>query len=258
MTSTENNNNNTGDLSNWFGRRPVDPAEKTGLVGQVFDRVAPTYDVMNDAMSLGIHRLWKRKFVARIKPRADLDILDMAGGTGDISRLMIDEMDGDGSVTVCDINHSMLMAGREKLINAGYLKNMRWVVGSAETVPLPDNSVDVYTIAFGLRNVTHIKQALVEAVRVLRPGGRFYCLEFSQMKFRPLNALYRIYSEKVIPRLGDIIANDADSYQYLIESIEKFPDQMELKNKMLNAGFDEVRFKNLSAGIAAIHEGFLY
>jgi demethylmenaquinone methyltransferase/2-methoxy-6-polyprenyl-1,4-benzoquinol methylase len=152
----------------------------------------------------------------------------------------------------------MLMAGREKLINAGYLKNMRWVVGSAETVPLPDNSVDVYTIAFGLRNVTHIKQALVEAIRVLRPGGRFYCLEFSQVKFRPLNTLYRLYSEKVIPRLGDIIANDADSYQYLIESIEKFPDQMKLKNKMLNAGFNEVRFKNLSAGIAAIHEGFVY
>ena len=249
-------------LSRWFGDRPVNPDEKTGLVTQVFDRVADNYDIMNDAMSLGIHRLWKRKFVARIKPRPHHDILDMAGGTGDIARLMIDYMNNhhgkSASVTVCDINRSMLAAGRDKLTNAGYLSNTNWMVASAESVPLPDNSLDVYTIAFGLRNVTQIDDALREAVRVLRAGGQFYCLEFSNVKLGPLNPIYHAYSRHIIPRLGDMIANDRESYEYLIESIEKFPDQMGLKNRMIKAGFDEVGYKNLSAGIAAIHEGFIY
>lgn len=258
MNQNQNDKNMEDNLSRWFGDRPVDPDEKTGLVTQVFDRVADSYDIMNDAMSLGIHRLWKRKFVARIKPRPDHHILDMAGGTGDIARLMIDYMDHRGSVTVCDINPAMLAAGREKLTNNGYLLNTNWMVASAESVPLPDNSLDIYTIAFGLRNVTKIDDALSEAVRVLRPGGRFYCLEFSTLKLGPLNHVYDAYSRHIIPRLGQLIANDRESYQYLIESIRKFPDQMGLKNRMVKAGFDDVRYKNLSAGIAAIHEGYLY
>lgn len=239
--------------NHYFGYEPVAANEKTARVREVFSRVADKYDIMNDFMSGGIHRLWKRRFVNRIRPLAHHRILDVAGGTGDISFLLYKRAQPD--ITVSDINPAMLEVGQARAADRGLIGKLQWREANAETLPFEDHSFDVYTIAFGLRNVTHIDKALREAYRVLQPGGRFFCLEFSRPAYEPLRKLYDAYSFKIIPQLGDLVANDRESYQYLVESIRQFPHQQGLKLKMEDAGFKHTRYENLSGGIAAIHSG---
>lgn len=241
--------------SNWFGEKPVTPEEKTGLVRGVFDSVASKYDIMNDLMSGGVHRLWKDRFVREVRPRAGKTYLDVAGGTGDIAFRIHRKVGGHARIILCDLNEHMLSVGRDRAIDRGW-SDLEWVTGNAESIPLPDNSVDTYTIAFGLRNVTRIDTALSEAFRVLKPGGNFFCLEFSRVNNPLLAKAYDLYSFNAIPRIGQMVANDRDSYEYLVESIRKFPPQHDLKKRMENAGFSRVAFCNLSGGIAAIHRGF--
>ncbi len=240
--------------SGWFGFQPVSPEEKTARVRKVFHSVAPQYDLMNDLMSGGVHRLWKRRFVDMINPAPDQDILDVAGGTGDIA-FLLHKLSPTSRITLCDINESMLRVGRDRAINRGFLHNFNYVVGNAECLPVPDNSQDIYTISFGLRNVTDIDAALRDAYRILKPNGRFYCLEFSHVDFKPLQKLYDLYSFSILPKLGRYVAQDEQSYQYLAESIRKFPTQNALKTRMEQAGFELCSFHNLTGGIVAIHVG---
>lgn len=242
--------------SQWFGRQSVTPQEKTRRVLDVFDSVATRYDLMNDLMSGGIHRLWKDQLIDQIRPRKNHSYLDVAGGTGDIAFRLHKATGGQATIKVCDINASMLEVGRDRATDKGIVSGMDWVVGNAEKLPFEDNSFDVYTIAFGLRNVTHIDDALREACRVLRPGGRFFCLEFSHVKEPLLAKVYDAFSFHVIPRIGQVVAKDKDSYQYLVESIRAFPDQESLRRRMLDAGFQRARVRNLTFGVAAIHEGW--
>lgn len=241
----------TSPESNWFGSRPVAPSEKTRLVRGVFDRVASRYDLMNDLMSAGIHRRWKATYIADLAPRPDETLVDVAGGTGDIATGW--HRAGGGPAILCDINQAMLGEGRDRALDRGLLSGLAWVAGNAESLPFPDRSFDVFSIAFGLRNVTHIDAALAEARRVLKPGGRFFCLEFSRLAIEPLRRLYDLYSNAVIPTLGALVAGDRESYVYLVESIRRFPDQEALVARMRAAGFEFCRYRNLSAGIAAIH-----
>jgi demethylmenaquinone methyltransferase/2-methoxy-6-polyprenyl-1,4-benzoquinol methylase len=240
----------------WFGDRAVDPTQKTRLVHGVFSNVAARYDLMNDLMSAGIHRLWKRQFVRMVRPRAGEAVLDVAGGTGDIAFGLIDAAGGDARVTICDLTESMVRVGRDRAIDSGRVGGLDLIVGNAEALPVADRSVDAYTIAFGLRNVTRIDAALAEARRVLKPGGRFFCLEFSHVVLPALARAYAGYSDAVIPRLGRWVAGDRDSYQYLVESIRRFPDQPTLARRMADAGLARPRWTNLSAGIAAVHQGW--
>lgn len=240
---------------NWFGEKQVAPDEKTKLVRGVFDSVAPSYDVMNDLMSGGLHRLWKDHLVRKIRPRAGMRFLDVAGGTGDIAFRIRKKVGKGSQITLCDINAEMLAVGRDRAIDKGMGDDFEWITGNAESLPIPDNSVDVYTIAFGLRNVTHIDDALSEALRVLKPGGRFYCLEFSKVHEPLLARIYDAYSYKLIPKIGKIVAKDEESYQYLVESIRKFPSQKELLRRMETAGFRQCRYENLTFGVVAIHIG---
>jgi demethylmenaquinone methyltransferase/2-methoxy-6-polyprenyl-1,4-benzoquinol methylase len=237
-----------------FGFRDVEAGEKAGLVRDVFDRVAGRYDLMNDLMSGGVHRLWKATLIDQLRPRGDMRLLDVAGGTGDIAVRF--RRAGGGPVTVCDINAEMVGVGRDRAIDANLTTGIDWIVGDAEALPLPSASVDAYTIAFGLRNVTHIESALAEAHRVLRPGGRFLCLEFSHVARPTLAALYDRYSFNVLPALGRLVARDADAYRYLAESIRQFPDQASLAASLGEAGFERVDFRNLTQGVAAIHSGW--
>lgn len=250
--------------STWFGQKEVTAKEKTERVIGVFDSVAERYDIMNDLMSGGIHRIWKNNFVRMIRPRAHiggtpLHYLDVAGGTGDIAFRIRQKVENPSGIlpgiTLCDLNDNMLSVGRNRAIDRGWINDFNWVTGNAESLPLPDNCVDVYTIAFGLRNVTHIDTALREAFRVLKPGGRFFCLEFSHVQPDFLAKAYDLYSYNVIPRIGKLVANDTESYQYLVESIRKFPSQRKLQLRMQDAGFSAVRYHNFSAGIAAVHQG---
>jgi ubiquinone/menaquinone biosynthesis methyltransferase len=255
-----------------FGDRTVTPEEKTGLVRGVFDSVADQYDIMNDLMSGGVHRLWKNHLIRRIRPKAGLSYLDVAGGTGDIAFRIKEAIEkksrkldippraracahGETNITLCDLNWDMLRVGRNRAIDKGWLNAFEWVTGNAEALPMPSNSVDVYTIAFGLRNVTRIDDALNEANRVLKPGGRFFCLEFSHVDNPLVRGAYDAFSYNVIPRIGQTVAKDRESYQYLVESIRKFPRQRNLKKRMEDAGFVKCTFENLSFGIAAIHYG---
>jgi demethylmenaquinone methyltransferase/2-methoxy-6-polyprenyl-1,4-benzoquinol methylase len=240
---------------NWFCETPVSPEEKTRKVIGVFDSVANSYDIMNDLMSGGLHRLWKDHLIRKIRPRAGLAYLDVAGGTGDIAFRIRKKTGPDAKITLCDLNTEMLRVGRDRAVDKGYLDDFQWVTGNAESLPLPDESQDVYTIAFGLRNVTHIDTALREALRVLKPGGRFYCLEFSKVHEPVLSRIYDEYSYRLIPKIGEIVAKDRESYQYLVESIRKFPPQKELLKRMETAGFSRCRFENLTMGVVAIHEG---
>ncbi len=240
-------------LARRFGARAVEPEEKTRLVAGVFRSVAGRYDLMNDLMSGGLHRLWKARLIAAMRPRPDRLLLDVAGGTGDVARGWLKAAGSAGSAVLCDINPAMIRAGRPRLIEAGQLGQLRLVCGSAEALPLPDRSVDVYAIAFGLRNVTHIDTALGEARRVLRPGGRFFCLEFSDVVLPVLDRLYRLYGDVVIPRLGAWVAGDAESYRYLIESIRQFPPAPALAERMAEAGLEAVRFTRMTGGITALH-----
>ncbi len=244
----------------WFGEKQVSPEEKTeGVIG-VFDSVADQYDLMNDLMSCGVHRLWKDKFIRMIRPRLNkdgraMDYLDVAGGTGDIAFRIRKKVGAGANITLCDLNENMLNVGKDRAIDKGWINDFEWVTGNAETLPFPDNSMDIYTIAFGLRNVTHIDTALAEAYRVLRPGGKFFCLEFSHVTPTFLAKAYDMYSYNVIPKIGKKIANDEDSYQYLVESIRKFPTQENLCERIRLAGFKRAGYNNLSAGIVAIHQG---
>jgi demethylmenaquinone methyltransferase/2-methoxy-6-polyprenyl-1,4-benzoquinol methylase len=239
-----------------FGYRRVKAAEKARLVRQVFDSVADRYDVMNDLMSGGIHRLWKAELIDRLNPRPGQRLLDVAGGTGDIAERFLRRAGGAAAVIVCDINESMLRRGRDRAIDAGILAGIDWVCGDAEELPVADGSVDAYTIAFGLRNVTHIDAALAEARRVLKPGGRFFCLEFSRVGPPLLRRAYDLYSFTVLPWLGQVVAGDREAYQYLVESIRRFPPQPELARMMEEAGLERVGFRNLTGGIAALHSGW--
>jgi demethylmenaquinone methyltransferase / 2-methoxy-6-polyprenyl-1,4-benzoquinol methylase len=237
-----------------FGFQSVPEGEKAGLVRQVFDSVAPRYDLMNDLMSAGVHRLWKDAMIDWLAPRPDQRYLDVAGGTGDIALRILAR--ASSPVTVCDINHEMLKVGRDRAVDRGQMHGLAWVVGDAEKLPLPDASVDAYTIAFGLRNVTHIDLALAEAHRVLRPGGRFLCLEFSHVVVPGLKELYDLYSFQILPRLGRHVARDEAAYRYLAESIRKFPRQDDLADRMRGVGMAQVAVRNLSGGIAALHSGW--
>ncbi len=241
--------------SQWFGEKPVSPDEKTGLVIDVFDSVATRYDLMNDLMSGGIHRIWKDRFVRMIRPRAGLKYLDVAGGTGDIAFRIRKKAGPDAQITVCDLNDNMLEVGRDRAIDHGWL-DIEWITGNAESLPFPDNSFDVYTIAFGLRNVTHIDTALEEASRVLKPGGQFFCLEFSQVKNPVFSKIYDAYSFRILPKIGEVVAHDRESYQYLAESIRKFPERKLLMKRMEQAGLSKPVCTTLSNGIAAIHRGW--
>lgn len=244
-----------------FGYRQVPEREKASLVRAVFDAVAPRYDLMNDLMSAGIHRMWKTALIDWLNPRPGEALLDVAGGTGDIALRILDRLGGEGShdgppVVVCDINAEMLRAGRNRALDRGRLSGLSWACGDAEALPFRDMSFDAYTIAFGLRNVTHLDRALAEARRVLRPGGRFACLEFSRVVVPGLDKLYDAYSFTVLPQLGQWVAGDREAYQYLAESIRRFPDQAALLKKMAAAGFAQTACRNLSAGIAALHTGW--
>ncbi|CAO2629206.1 2-methoxy-6-polyprenyl-1,4-benzoquinol methylase, mitochondrial [Lemmus lemmus] len=236
-----------------FGFETVSEEEKGGKVYQVFESVAKKYDVMNDMMSLGIHRAWKDLLIRKMHPLPGTQLLDVAGGTGDIAFRFLRY----GSlVTVCDINREMLKVGKQKAVDQGHTAGLAWVLGDAEELPFDDDKFDVYTIAFGIRNVTHIDRALQEAHRVLKPGGRFLCLEFSQVNDPLISRLYDLYSFQVIPVIGEVIAGDWKSYQYLVESIRKFPNQEEFKEMIEDAGFQKVTYESLTAGIVAIHSGF--
>ncbi|MBY0431231.1 MAG: class I SAM-dependent methyltransferase [Rhodospirillales bacterium] len=237
-----------------FGFRTVREDEKASLVRAVFDDVAPKYDLMNDLMSLGIHRLWKASLMDWLRPRPGMKLLDVGGGTGDIAFRFRER--GGGPVVVCDINREMLVVGRDRSVDRNQLEGVSWVCGDAETLPIQPNSVDAYTIAFCLRNVTHIDEAIKEARRVLRPGGRFMCLEFSHVILPALSVLYDQYSFNVLPTLGGIVAGNRDAYQYLVESIRKFPPQEELAQRIRAAGLEQVKVRNLSGGIAAIHSAW--
>ncbi|WP_414675070.1 bifunctional demethylmenaquinone methyltransferase/2-methoxy-6-polyprenyl-1,4-benzoquinol methylase UbiE [Luteibacter sp.] len=239
-----------------FGFRDVPVAEKQALVGQVFTSVARSYDLMNDLMSFGIHRLWKRHFVAVSGVRRGDRVLDLAGGTGDIAALLKPVVGEEGEVVVGDINAAMLGVGRDRLTDRGLVSGLRWAQMNAETLPFPDNSFDAVTIAFGLRNVTDKDKALADMHRILKPGGRALVLEFSKVQSPMLSKLYDVHSFRILPRLGRLFANDADSYQYLAESIRKHPDQEALKGMMLEAGFGHVEVRNLSNGIVAIHRAY--
>jgi demethylmenaquinone methyltransferase/2-methoxy-6-polyprenyl-1,4-benzoquinol methylase len=247
--------NNTQPPTTHFGYQEVPLTAKTGMVGQVFTSVARKYDLMNDFMSLGIHRLWKRDFMANSGIRPGDRVLDLAGGTGDIARLAHKRVGMNGQVFLTDINADMLRIGRERLENDGIAGNVAYGLVNAEQLPFADRSFDAVTIAFGLRNVTDQNAALREMFRVLRPGGRALILEFSRVREEHLAKLYEHYSFSVLPVLGRLIANDADSYRYLAESIRKHPPQEELAEMMTRAGFEQVRFRDLTGGIVAIHSG---
>ncbi|ABI61056.1 Demethylmenaquinone methyltransferase [Granulibacter bethesdensis] len=237
-----------------FGFRAVPRGQKKTLVREVFASVAPKYDLMNDVMSLGIHRLWKRVFNTVLDPRPGQTLLDLAGGTGDISFNWL--RSGGGDAILSDINPAMLGVGRDRAASRGLLGSLRFLVADAETLPLPDRSVDRVSMAFGLRNCTDKLAVLKEARRVLKTGGRFHCLEFSRVTVAALEPVYDAWSFQVLPRLGQAIAGDRDSYQYLAESIRMFPDQETLADMMREAGFSRVSVRNLSGGIAAIHSGW--
>ncbi len=243
-----------GDENIDFGFRTVRRTEKAGLVRDVFDSVATRYDIMNDLMSGGVHRLWKAAMVDWMAPQPWQHLVDLAGGTGDISLRFLKA--GGGSASVTDINESMLAAGRGRRDLGKFADRLSWCAGNAEALPFETASADLVTIAFGLRNVTNREAALAEAYRILRPGGRFLCLEFSQVSNDVLARAYDSWSFNVLPRLGQLVAGDADSYRYLVESIRTFPSPEILADMFAGAGFAQVRVRRLSGGIACIHSGW--
>ena len=245
----------TDDRTTHFGFQTVPEAEKAGRVHEVFSSVAGRYDLMNDLMSAGVHRLWKDAVIDWMAPRAGMQLLDVAGGTGDISFRFLDRLQGDGHATVCDMTQSMLDEGARRALAQGR-EGVDWVCGDAMALPFHDASFDAYTIAFGIRNVTRVEAALAEAYRVLRPGGRFLCLEFSQIPNPGLQWLYDRYSFNIIPPMGQAVTGDRDSYQYLVESIRRFPDQETFLGMIRDAGFGHARYRNMSLGVVALHSGW--
>ena len=251
MTEKDN-----GQETTHFGYQQVPVTEKADKVREVFDSVATKYDVMNDLMSMGVHRLWKRFAIDIVGPRPGQKILDLASGTGDLAAKFVKAVGPEGEVFSSDINASMLGEGRERLTDAGLVGNINFVLASAESLPFDSNYFDAVTISFGLRNVTHKDKALEEMYRVLKPGGRAMVLEFSKPITPGLNTVYDVYSFKLLPLMGKLVANDAESYRYLAESIRMHPDQETLKQMMCEAGFDQVDVFNLTGGIVAAHRGF--
>lgn len=252
MTMTKDKNDTDQDVP--FGFRDVPADEKAGLVSEVFASVATKYDLMNDLMSLGIHRAWKSAMIDWLAPQPHQTLVDVGGGTGDITFRWRER--GGGPVRVVDYSHEMLSVGRDRALDKGYLDDIEWSVGNAEQLPLPDSSVDVFASAFCLRNVARLDRALSEARRVLKPGGRFLCLEFSHMLIRPLEDVYDAWSFKALPALGEQIAGDRESYIYLAESIRRFPDQKTYAGMIADAGLEHVKVRNLSGGIAALHSAW--
>lgn len=241
-----------------FGYRNVPEDEKEGLVRRVFSSVAGRYDLMNDLMSAGVHRLWKDAMVDWLNPQKGQAFIDVAGGTGDIAFRIAGRVrarGGEAEIVVCDINADMMDEGARRAVEKGE-GGIRWTCGNAEALPVPDASFDAYTIAFGIRNVTHIDRALAEARRVLRPGGRFLCLEFSHVDAPGFDRLYDAYSFAVLPRLGRLVAKDADAYRYLAESIRRFPKQTEFARMIARAGLGRVKYRNLTGGVAALHSAW--
>ena len=239
-----------------FGFQTVDEGAKAGMVHGVFSRVASKYDVMNDLMSLGIHRIWKDAMMDWLAPRPGQRLLDVAGGTGDVAFRFLRRAGAGAHATVCDMTEPMLIEGRKRAEAESMAESLDWVVGDAMALPFADNSFDVYTISFGIRNVTRIPDALAEAHRVLRPGGRLMVLEFSQIPNEMMQKVYDLYSFNIIPAMGQVVAGDRDSYQYLVESIRKFPDQATFAGMIRDAGFASVSYRNLTMGIAALHSGW--
>ena len=235
-----------------FGYEDIAPEEKTARVGGVFTSVASSYDLMNDAMSGGMHRLWKDRFVRRVQPREGETILDMAGGTGDIAFRLAKS---GASITVADINPAMLDVGIERAAKRG-IDGLVWSEANAETLQFPDRFFDAYTIAFGIRNVTDIPKALREAHRVLKRGGRFFCLEFSTTLWPGFSEIYDVYSHKIVPKVGKLLAHDEDSYRYLIESIRRFPDMPTFERMIAEAGFIRTKVEPMLGGLVAIHSGW--
>ena len=245
----------TAEQTTHFGFETVPEAQKAGKVQNIFNSVASKYDIMNDVMSAGIHRIWKEAMMDWLAPRPGQKLIDVAGGTGDVSFKFL-KRSGSGHATVLDITENMLIEGRKRSETDQILGSLDWVVGDAMSLPFADNSFDVYTISFGIRNVTQPQEALNEAFRVLQPGGRLMVLEFSQIPVPLIQKAYDLYSFKVIPTMGKLIANDRSSYQYLVESIRKFPDQETFLSMLRNAGFKNTGYRNLSIGIAALHSGW--
>ena len=241
-----------------FGYKDVPVDQKQNLVAEVFQSVAGRYDLMNDAMSFGAHRLWKWFAIGQSGVKAGDKVLDLAAGSGDLSLEFAKKVGGSGHVTMTDINAAMLEVGRKKLTNKGIVGNIDYAIVNAEELPYPDQHFDCISISFGLRNVTNKEQALTEMARCLKPGGRMIVLEFSKPTIDWLEKLYDVYSFNVIPKLGKWLANDSESYQYLVESIRKHPDQDTLKEMMLDAGFDEVKYHNLTGGVVALHIGMKF
>jgi len=244
-----------------FGARRVPEREKAPLVRALFDSVASRYDLMNDLMSGGIHRRWKAEMVAWLKPQPGQVLLDVGGGTGDIAlralpRLAAEQATPAVSVVVCDASERMLEVGRARTLDQGILNGIEWVCADAERLPVADRSVDLYTVAFGLRNVTRIDAALAEARRVLKPGGRFMCLEFTPEITPFFQPLYDLYSFRIVPLLGRFVTGYGEPYTYLVESIRRFPRQTELSEMIAGAGLDQVRFRNLTGGVAALHSAW--
>ncbi len=243
------------DPTTHFGYQTVREDEKAGRVRGVFSSVASRYDVMNDVMSAGIHRLWKDAMMDWLAPRPGQRLLDVAGGTGDVAFRFLGRA-GHGHATVCDLTEPMLVEGRKRAEAERLGDSLDWVVGDAMALPFPDNSFDVYTISFGIRNVTRPQDALAEAYRVLKPGGRLMVLEFSQLPNPLMQKAYDLYSFNVIPAMGQVIAGDRDSYQYLVESIRRFPDQETFLGMIRRAGFENAKYRNLTLGVACLHSGW--
>ena len=239
-----------------FGYRRIESEEKPQLVRGLFDRVAKRYDLMNDLMSAGAHRIWKRQMIDWLAPKPGLCLLDVAGGTGDIAFRVHARLAGDAEIVVCDLSENMVLEGRMRGWDRGIVAGIDWLVGDGEALPVAANRADACTIAFGIRNVTHIEKLLAEAARVLKPGGRFLCLEFSPEQAPGLDRLYEIYSFSVIPMLGGIVAGDSDSYRYLVESIRRFPPPARFAEMIRDAGFGGVSWRRLSGGIAALHSAW--
>ncbi|ACJ27282.1 Ubiquinone/menaquinone biosynthesis methyltransferase [Shewanella piezotolerans WP3] len=244
--------------STHFGYKTVEAEQKADMVAGVFHSVAAKYDIMNDVMSFGIHRMWKRFTIESAGARPGMKVLDLAGGTGDLTAKFSHIVGEKGQVTLADINDSMLKVGREKLRDKGIVGNVNYVQANAEALPFPDNHFDIITIAFGLRNVTDKDAAIASMLRVLKPGGKLLILEFSKPKHDIMRKVYDLYSFKVMPKMGALITQDADSYEYLAESIRMHPDQETLKQMMVDAGFEQVNYTNMTDGIVALHKGYKF
>jgi demethylmenaquinone methyltransferase/2-methoxy-6-polyprenyl-1,4-benzoquinol methylase len=255
---SDNKSNQATTEQTHFGYKQVAKEQKASMVAEVFDSVAAKYDVMNDLMSMGIHRLWKRYTIDCSGVRAGHHVLDLAGGTGDLTAKFSRLVGEKGKVVLADINGAMLKVGRDKLRDMGIVGNVDYVQANAEALPFPDNSFDLITIAFGLRNVTDKDKALASMYRILKPGGRLLVLEFSKPEQEILSKVYDFYSFHVLPKMGKIVANDSESYQYLAESIRMHPDQETLKSMMEQAGFEQTTYTNLTGGVVALHRGFKF